>query len=431
MVLLIFQYGGFYGMIYGNGRKQGCCMPLLFARQPIIDRIDRIYGYELLYREEESKLYQSKDGDMATSQVMAASFLSMGFEAISGNKKAWINFTSTMLLQKTATLFPRDKLVVEILESVEPTEAVVKACRNLKDSGYTIALDDFVFKPGYEALIELADIIKVDFRLTSGNAERMGIVKRYGNGKIRFLAEKVETREEHQTAFNMGYSLFQGYYYCKPVLVHTQGIPPSTISHLQLIKVLEKQEPDFDELVDIIQRDVAFTYEILKIANTVYYYRGNRVTSVKRAALTMGLKELKKWAFITALRKTGGNNQDVIIKTSVQRAKFLELLCEKSGFGQHKTEFFTLGLLSMIDILTGCELGSLLPELPMGEQAKRVMSGSYDNGLMSVYFQLMLAYEQGRWRELQALSESLPVPLELVKEAYTEAAIWANCCDMA
>lgn len=405
-------------------------MALLFARQPILDRANRIYGYELLYRDGEGKSYQSNDGDAATSQVMAASFLSMGFQAISGTRKAFVNFTSGMLQQKIATLFPKQWLVVEILESVEPTEATIQACQNLKAGGYMLALDDFVFRPGYEALIELADIIKVDFRLTSTPADRMDIIRRYGNGRIRFLAEKIETHQEHRMAYDMGYSLFQGYYYCKPALVHTKGIPPSTMNHLQLIKALKKEEPSFDELVRIIQKDVAFTYEILKIANSVYYYRGNRIKSVRQATVTMGLNELKKWAFITALRKIGGNSLDAVIKTSVQRGKFLELLCDKSGDGQYKMEFFTLGLLSMTDVLTGCELHRILPELPVAEEAKQVMSGVYDDSVMSLYFQLMLACEQGNWNELQKLSASCSLTLELVTEAYTEAVIWANRCDL-
>lgn len=405
-------------------------MALLFARQPILDRSNRIYGYELLYREGDNGSYPGANGDAATSQVMAASFLSMGFEEISGTSKAFVNFTAAMLLYKIATLFPKQNLVVEILEDVEPTDEVIRACRNLKNSGYMIALDDFVFKPGYEAFIELADIIKVDFRMTTRRSERMNIIKQYGNGRIRFLAEKVETHEEHQMAISMGYSLFQGYYYCKPVLVKTQGIPPSTLNHLHLIKVLEKRDPDFDELVEIIEKDVAFTYEILKIANSVYYYRGNAMTSVRRAAITMGLNELKKWAYITALRKIGGTSQDIIIKTSVQRAKFLELLCEKNGWAQYKRELFTLGLLSMIDVLTGCEMSSILPELPLADEAKRVLSASYDKGVKSLCFRLMLAYEQGNWKELQTLCESRSISLAQIVEAYTEAVKWANRCDL-
>lgn len=405
-------------------------MALVFARQPILDRNNRIYGYELLYRDGMGQSYQSKDGDAATSQVMAASFLSMGFEEISGTKKAFINFTDRMLQNRIATLFPKKKLVVEILENVEPTAEIIEACRKLKARGYMLALDDFIFRPGYEALIELADIIKVDFQSTPLPAMRLEIIRKFGNGRIHFLAEKVETHEDHQMAMRMGYSLFQGYYYCKPVLVHSQGVPPSKMNHLQLIKLLKQEDPGFDELVDLIEKDVAFSLEILKIANSVYYYRGNSVTSVRRAALTMGLKELKKWAFITALRKIGDSNHDAVIKTSVERAKFLELLCDKSGRILYKTELFTLGLLSMIDALTGCEMSELLPELPLSEEAKQILRSAYDDSVMSIFFRLMLAFEQGDWEKQKSLSRLCGIAPEQVAEAYTGAVIWANRCDL-
>lgn len=401
-------------------------MALLFARQPIFGKNNNLYGYELLYREEGGTEYNCNNGDIATSSVMAAGFLSMGVSEISGKKKAFINFTENMLLHGVATLFPKEQIVVEVLENIEPSEDVVSACKNLKAEGYTIALDDFVFRPGYEALIEIADIIKVDFMLTKTEYERTYVVKQFKNKRIKFLAEKIENNDDFQMAVKAGYSFFQGYYFAKPVIKHSKGIPPSKMNHINLIKALENKESEFKDISGVIERDVSFSYEILRIANTTYYYRGRKITSVKQAAIRMGLEELKKWAYITALRKIGGDSQDTIVSLCAQRAKILEILCGKIGLDERKMEFFTLGIFSMIDVLTGCPMELLLPELPISEESKKLLSGKLDEGKMSNCYKLTLAYEKGEWAQIYTFAEKLAIDVEDIAKAYYEAVAWAN-----
>lgn len=405
-------------------------MALLFARQPIFDNKNKIYGYELLYRESDRNAYDGNNGDAATSSVMAAEFLSTSVSKIAGKRRAFINFTESMLLHQVATLFPKEQIVVEVLEDIEPTEEIVEACRNLKTAGYTLALDDFVFRPGYEELIKLADIIKVDFMLTKTEYDRKNIVRQFGNGKIKFLAEKVESYEEVSMAARAGYSLFQGYYFSKPVITSFKGIPPAKMNHINLIKLLEDENFKFADISEIIEKDVAFSYEILRIANSSYYYRGHRVVSVRQAAIRMGLDELKKWAFITVLRKVGEESQDEIVNLCVQRAKTLELLCRKLGMNERRTEFFTLGMFSMIDVLAGCPMELLLPELPISEEAKRILAGDFDEDRMSVCYKLTLLYEKGEWTQIFEYADRYAINIEDVSEAYFEAAVWGKSLEL-
>jgi c-di-GMP-related signal transduction protein len=399
---------------------------MIFARQPIFNHKTQIYGYELLYREGGDGEYNCNNGDVATSSVMAASFLSMCVGEISGNKKGFINFTESMILHGVATLFPKEQIVVEILEDVEPTEEVLSACRSLKAEGYTIALDDFVFRSGYESLIEIADIIKVDFQAVLTDYDRRSFVKQFSNGRIKFLAEKIESYEDFVGAVKTGYQLFQGYYFAKPVITSSKGILPATMNHLNLIRLLERENPQFEDISRLIEKDVAFSYEILKIANTAYYYRGNKVVSVRQAAVLMGLEELKKWAFITALRKISGDRQDAVVNLSAQRAKALEILSQKIGLHSRKMEFFTLGIFSMLDVLTGCPMELLLPELPISEEAKQLLLGNFDKNKMSGCFQLMLTYEKGEWHHMFDYTREYAINVQDVSEAYFEAVIWTN-----
>lgn len=402
-------------------------MTLMFARQPILNLNHQLFGYEFLCREEgKGNAYSCDNGDVATSNVMAASFLSMGVSELSNQKKAFINFTETMLLHGVATLFPREQIVVEVLENVEPSTDIIAACQHLKAEGYTIALDDFVFNLKYEPLIELADIIKVDFMLTKTDHDRSYVVKQLQNKRVRFLAEKVESYADFQSAVKAGYTLFQGYYFSKPVITSSTRIPPAKVNHLKLINLLESKDPNFEDISRIIEKDVSFSYEILRIANTAYYYRGQNIASIRQAAIRIGLDELKKWAFITVLRKIGGNGQDTIVNLSAQRAKTLELLCRKLSLTGQEMEFFTLGILSMIDVLAGCPMELLLPELPVSDEVVRVLSGNYAEGKMSACYKLVLAYEKGQWDTIFDYADRYAINVEDVAEAYFKAVVWTN-----
>ncbi|KNY26529.1 EAL and HDOD domain-containing protein [Pseudobacteroides cellulosolvens] len=405
-------------------------MPLLFARQPIFDKKNSIYGYELLYRDEAANnSFNNVDGDMATSNVMAAGFLSMGVSSIAGKKKAFINFTHNMLLQKVATLFPSDQIVVELLETIEPTKEIIDACKSLKSHGYTLALDDFIFKPGYEPLIEQADVIKVDFILTKSENERKYIVNHFGNGRIRFLAEKIETIEEYHEAVRLGYTYYQGYYFSKPMISQSKEIPPAKINHLKLMHILQENDPKFEDIVNVIEKDVAFSYEILKIANTAYYYRGNSVKSIRQASMRMGLDELRKWAYITVLRKIGDNNKDEIVVICAQRAKAMEFISRKIGLEQRKTELFTMGMLSMIDTLTGCMMDLILSQLDIPKDIKEVLSGKLGDDKVSLCYKLITSYEKGEWNTANSLCEKLGIKVEDIADAYFKAIVWVNCSD--
>jgi EAL and modified HD-GYP domain-containing signal transduction protein len=399
---------------------------LLFARQPIFDRQGRRYGYELLYREPGASVYNADDGDMATSSVMAASFLSMGVSELSDRTRAFINFTENMLLRGVATLFSPRNIIVEILETVEPTTEIIASCQRLRNKGYLLALDDFVLREGYDPLIKMASIIKIDFMQLKTEAERKAVLQLNHKRHIRFLAEKVETRADYDMAVKLGYEFFQGYFFAKPVIVNSNNIPPSKINQIRLMQLLETSDPDIGDIADIIEKDVAFTYEILKLTTTTRYYRGNKINSIRQAAMLMGLCELKKWAYITIIRRIGDHDQEGNISMSVQRARALELMSESLGCSDQRMSFFTLGLLSMIDVLTGCDMTTIVPELPVSDEMREILLGKYGNSQMSICYQMTLAYEKAQWVLADILGEQIGLSLDKMAEFYFDAVVWAN-----
>ncbi len=192
-------------------------MKIYVARQPIFDRKMNVFGYELLYRESTDNYCSSLDDTQATSELINNAFINMQFDELTLGCRAFINFSGELIEKKIPLTLPREKVVIEILERVDITEKVVEACRHLKQQGYLLALDDFIFDKDYSCLIELADIIKIEFNQVSIDLQ-VKIMQEL-SGQAKFLAEKVETREEYRLARDIGYDYFQGYFFSRPILV--------------------------------------------------------------------------------------------------------------------------------------------------------------------------------------------------------------------
>jgi EAL and modified HD-GYP domain-containing signal transduction protein len=215
------------------------------ARQPIFDTTRQVFGYELLFRSGPGNSFNAADVDAASSRLIAESLSVFGLDTLIGASRAFVNFTRTVLLQGIADLLPPSRVVVEILETVEPDDAVVQACCAFKASGYLLALDDFIHRPDLEPLIAMADILKVDFQ--NANAEqRRHYAERYTRRGIKLLAEKVETWQECHKAAAAGYTLFLGYFFCRPEAVVRQSVNPSQIGYFRLLQELAQDEIDLD-----------------------------------------------------------------------------------------------------------------------------------------------------------------------------------------
>ncbi len=248
-------------------------MEVYLARQPIFHRNKDIFGYELLFRDGLFNAFPQIDGDTASSNVLSNSFFCMGIDQITGGKKAFINFTQELLLQKMPLLFPRDHLVVEILENVQSNRSLILACREIASAGYQLALDDFIYDPGLEPLIAMAGIIKIDIRLTPGDQAKE-ILNKLSAYPVKFLAEKVETYEEFEKYLEMGFDYFQGYFFSKPQVLKARDISPSKISLLQIMTEINRDEMQFSAVEKLISRDVSVSFKLLRYINSPYYSTG-------------------------------------------------------------------------------------------------------------------------------------------------------------
>lgn len=398
-------------------------MHVLVARQPIFDKTRNVVAYELLFRSSMSNSYSGGDGDQATTDVIVASFLSIGMDVVTGGKKALINFTDNLLKSKVAHLLPCDILAVEILETVEPEPEIIAACQELKKDGYTIVLDDFVFHPRFAPLIELADIIKIDFIATSP-LERKSIVQRFAQTKIKFLAEKVETQAEFEEAVQCGYSYFQGYFFSKPIIIARKDIPASKLSYLKLLQEIKRADMNITHIEETIKREISFSYRLLKYINSSAFAFRQEIRSIRQAVSLLGQRDLLKWVSLNAMCCIQDDKPPELITTAVIRAYFGELIAVRLGKQPIASDVFLMGLFSMIDAILDSSLATLLEELPVSREVKVALLGG--EGFFHDIYQLTVSYERADWTTVFQYAKKLGLSNDELPDLYLKTLAWAH-----
>jgi EAL and modified HD-GYP domain-containing signal transduction protein len=398
-------------------------MNVFVTRQPIFDDKQIVIGYELLFREPSRDYYRHEDGDDATLTVMSDSFLDLGIERLTSGKPAFVNFTRRLLLDEVPFDIHKDFLVVEILENIEPDAPVIEVCRKLKQSGYRLVLDDFVFHEKYLPLMELADMIKVDF-LTSTPRQCETLVRKYNRPGLHFCAEKLETRAQFERARDMGYSYFQGYFFCRPEIVSGKRISGYKLTYLQILDEMGKTDLNFDRLESILKRDVALSYKLLRLINSAYYGLSNRVKSIKHALVLLGIREIRRWVTVMALHGMGNDKPEELLVNSITRAKFCELTAEMLTPNDRQQDFFLMGLFSQIDAFLDRPMAEILDQLPIYEDVKSALLGE-DNQFRKV-FEIMLSYEKGEWERFLRETRRLNLNPSRIMTIYLAALDWSN-----
>ena len=369
-------------------------MDKFVARQPIFDRKMNVFAYELLYRKTSNNFFEGDDDESATAEVIQNTFLVMNLEELTGGKKAFINFPLEMLLHEIPLMLPADQLVVEVLERVPVSDALVNICRKLRAKGYLIALDDFVFSPAYEPLLAVTDIIKIEFPALE-ISEQIRLIKKYP--QIRFLAERVENREEFLKAAEMGYTYFQGYFFSKPVMVSGKEIGAIHPVLLQVMSMLLARTPDFKKIADVIKKDMGLSYKLLRLANSPYFLSRSPVADIKQAIVLLGLEEMKKWIYIMMLsEKEDGENKELISNCLI-RARFMELVAEQSFPSRNPIDFFLTGLFSEIHIILQGEMEKIVNQIPLHKDVKGALLGEPNE--ITAILQKAKDLETGNWAD--------------------------------
>lgn len=398
-------------------------METYVARQPIFTKSKKVFGYELLFRGGMSNFFPNVDGDMATSRLLSSSFLLIGMEKITGKRRAFINFTQDLLVNRIPLMFPRERTVVEILEDVKPEKDVINACREMADKGYCLALDDFLFRPNCMPLISLAKIVKIDFRSTPMEAI-YELVEKLSQCDVDLLAEKVETHEKFQKALEMGFVYFQGYFFGRPQILKGRDIPTSKITLMQIMAEINKEDFRFDELERFISRDVGISYKLLRYINSAYFSRLENISSIKQAAVLLGEYELKRFLSLAAMTKLASDKPDELVRASIIRAKFCELMGGRGSFMAKPSTLFTVGLFSLIDAIMDDSMENLMKKLSLSESIKNALV--YGRGELNHYLKLVVCYEKGDWEGVAEMAGILGLGEEDLPRYYMDSVYWAD-----
>jgi EAL and modified HD-GYP domain-containing signal transduction protein len=375
-----------------------------------------IFAYELLFRGWDFDLNHKNGGTQATNQIITDSILELGLNNIVGSHKAFINFTTQNILDKTALKLPKDRIAIEVLESVEVDLSIINNLKELSELGYTIALDDFVFSDEWEPLIQFADIIKLDI-LEMGETKTRELIKQLKPYNVKLLAEKVETHDEFQYLRELGCDYFQGYFFNKPNTVAGKRIGVNQTATIKLLTVINNPDVEFEELSKTISKDISLSYKLLHYMNSAFFALPNKISSIPHAISYLGFNEIRRWANILTLSSLA-NKPEIVLQNALIRGKMCELLAKL--IGEQAEQFFLLGILSGLDSLLDIPLEEALKQLPL---SRDIVSGILNKeGVPGEALQCVINYEQWdvsaiTFRELNQKS---------IVDAYIQSINWAT-----
>ena len=400
-----------------------CSWKTFVARQPILDGRKNIFAYELLFRSGLDNFFRSDLPDQASSSVLVSSLFLIGMQSITDGRKAFINFTQNLLTKEYATFLPPDQAVIEILENVSPDESVVKACNSLKAKGYILALDDFPSDGRMMPLLPFVDIVKVDWLATPPEMCRQLAAEFVPKG-IKMLAEKVETHEQYRQALNMGYSYFQGFFFCEPEILTGHDIPALQANCMMLLREVNGEDPNLTAVERILMQEPSLCYKLLRYLNSaIFYFRGD-IKSVRHALSLLGLEAIRKWVSLVTLAGMGEKKPEALVVASVVRGKFCESIGFASGQSQNGTELFLMGLFSLIDAILDRPMDKLLYSLPISKEIRETLLGAPSS--YKPIYDLICAYERSHWELVSDITDSLFMSEGEIAQAYVDAVEWAQ-----
>ena len=386
------------------------------ARQPIFDDRLRVFAYELLFRAGPQNIYQPRKD--ASTAVIADSATLFDLQTLTGHAKAFINVDDAALMRGAPRLLPPDRIVVEILETVTPTPEIVRACEELCNAKYLLALDDFADDPKWAPLLPMIKFIKVDFR-SCDSEKRKAIAKRYRSNGRQLLAEKVETQAEVKEGRKLGYSLFQGFFFCKPTMVVGKDIPGNKLIYLQLLEAVAAPELSYSKIEDLLKHEPSLVYKLLRYMNSPLVGLRIEIHGVREAIALLGEREFRRWVSIVAVTSMASDKAPELIRTALTRAYFCEEFSAPMGMGAEKSDLFLMGLLSVVDALLDRPMEQILASVPVSSEVRGALTG-WPNRFRTVY-DTLLAYERADWSKLTDVAKTFPTIESMVPGFYLSA----------
>lgn len=370
---------------------------VFMARQPIYDRQRAVIGYELLFR----RANTADAGAISraeSAQAVINSLVEIGLEELVGTGRAYINVGEDLLLEQCLEALPAERVVLEVLETVRPTPEVIQAVRRLKDLGYTIALDDFIYRPELEPLADLADIVKLDVLEADLRTLRKAVstLKRPG---VSLLAEKVETQSHFNRCLRLNFDFFQGYYFMRPQIITGQQVKANRASLLRLLARLQEPDISLREIEDVIRADVTLSYRLIKLTRSVDVAVRAQFETVAQAIQFLGIRKVTSIAMLLAMAGVDDLPQELVV-TAFTRAHMCENLVRNRNLGDPNKAFLA-GLLSMVDVIMNMPMDTALDMLPISNEIREALLDPRCPNYLARTLREVSAYERGQWDEVR------------------------------
>jgi len=400
------------------------------GRQPIMNWDHGIVAYELLFRAgAASNRADVLNPTQATAQVISHAFGELGIGGALGNNECFINLGKAMLMSDLIELLPKDRVVLEILEDVTMDAQLVARCRELRDQGFRLALDDFVYTPAYEPLLEFVEIVKVDLTLLSLD-QVIDMPQRLPIG-MRLLAEKVETHVEFEICLNNGYELFQGYYFARPQIISGRRNDAKRTSILRLIGLLAS-DAETKDLTKVFQQEPALCYNLFRLVNSVAMGAQTALTNIAEAITALGRRQLQRWLQLLLLAEAAGmSGQNPILNTAANRGRLMDTLARHLDIGDIRLHdmAFTTGLFSLLDAMLETTMVEALDEVNIHGDTRAALL--HRAGRLGLLLRLCEALETADFVVAEILSQELGIESMALARMQVEAMRWSTSLGQA
>lgn len=389
------------------------------ARQAILDAAGRVHGYELLFRGG-PKAPSRTDQEQAARAILDQTVV-YGLERLTGGLPAFVSCTEQTLPESLAGVMLPSMTVLEIKVTQEPTPELLLGARQMKASGFRLALSGFWWNPGCEMLTKLADYLKVDFG-SFYDSEKAPLRERVRQGGATLIADNVFTQEDYRRARGEGFKLFQGDYFCRPELLKNRAIPANRVAQIQLLHYLQSSSLNMHELGKMMKLDTALSYRLLRFVNSPSFAIRQEVRSIETALLIAGQDAFQRIVMLALAGELNSSGSAVVLLLSLVRARFCEQtshLCDLLA-----TEQYMLGMLSLLPVMLRVAMGDLVPSLPLRPEIREALLGSSNRERILLGW--LEFYERGDWDECDSIAEAHGLDGQQLADKYTEAVCWAE-----
>lgn len=406
--------------------KAGHADDIYLARQPILDRRQSIVAYELLYRSEACERADIRDPVEASARVITYAFSDLGIGAALGRSDCYINIDKNMLMSSIIELLPHGNVTLELVGLTDISDAFIARCQQLRAEGVKLALGDYTPGCGAQRLLPNVDVVEVSLA-GCDNACLEGVVKEIRQGgNARLLATKVETAEQFRQSLEMGFDLFQGYYFARPHLVAGKRIHPSKAILLQLLKLVSSEAPNH-EIEHLLKGDPNLCYNLFRLVNSVAMGMNRRISTVHEVVTVLGRRHLQRWVYLLLFaQQEGYPYPNPLLLTAALRGELMRKLAMivaagNSDFHEHA---FMAGIMSLLDALLGIPMAEVLHHINVGDEVHDALLAR--QGLLGRLLILAEMLEGEKLETLPTVLDKLKLDAHNVMQAQVEALHWVN-----